>query len=639
MNYNGPLHLIKNRTYPSYQLYATIENKKTAPEDAFKIAVLTAIGWLREKFSNLDMPEELQCPSPHEYAELNLNELKSFRLDCGYVVDVVYISEIKNWSLQLVEPDLGLSKQQSNPVPGRIFTTNIGFRLVDDTVECGFNTLVSDPETVTEKCSVFRLGVVKLLVRNPMLGLQQCTRIIEHADTVDTSVKVRSLKDLIADDERTLPLAVFTMVKDGTGEKTMLAPNIDIMSLDKYMGFRSTLNSPVKNALSGMYFTVSEGVWNTEARIDKPTAENETIPSSPKTIIEAEAYLPYDIKESAHTKMGYGHYYVIAEDKLTDVCKLTGVQLKQGDVCVIEPKKFGGRVTVYPYSSYRNRKSELIAEVDSFIQSYSMDKPMTFGKVLFSPDARMYQQEQLINSTKSRHTLLDQSREHERLLMQKHNEELQMKDKQIYLLNEKIGRLQQLLDEKNTVNAELRRAIEQLQINHEKNIRGLEEKLEFIDSLKERPTQPADVPKWVEKKFAGRMIFHQRAVDLISAVPSYEVDMELLCDALEYLATEYYDFYTKVATEDEIMQRSSTKYNRPFKVTPTGYSSIEYSPIEYKVKYNLHGSTSKQVALDMHLKAGVSTQHLIRIYFFYDSYNRYFVVGSLPKHLKTVTEK
>lgn len=637
MEYKGPLHLIKNITYPSYQLYATIANKKTVPDDAFKIAVLTAITWLREKFSDLEMPQELQCASPDRYNEFNLNELKSFRIDCGYVVDVVYISEIKSWSLQLVEPDLGLSKRESNPVPGRIFTTNIGFRLVNDTVECGFNTVVSDPENVTEKCSVFRLGVVKLLVRNPLLGLQQCTRLIEHANTVDTSIKVRSLKDLIADDERTLPIAVFTMVKDGAGKNTVLAPEIDILSLDKYMGFRNTLNSSSKNALSGIYFTVSDGVWNTETKADKTVEESEIVQPLPET--EAEAYLPYDIKESAHAKMGYGHYFVIAEDKLADVCKLTAVQLEQGDVCVIEPKKFGGRVTVYPYSSYRNRKLELIAEVDSFIQSYSMDKPMAFGKVLFSPAARMYQQEQLISSTKSRHTLLDQSREHERLLTQKHNEELLLKDKQIYLLNEKIGRLQQLLDEKDTVNAELRENIAQIQIKHEKSIRGLEEKLEYIDSLKERPTQPSDVPKWVEKKFAERMIFHQRAVDLISSVLSYEVDMELLCDALEYLATEYYDYYTKTISEDEMLQRCAAKYNRPFSVTPTGCESIKYSPAAYKVKYKLHGSTSKEVALDMHLKTGVATQHLLRIYFFYDSYNRYFVVGSLPKHLKTVTEK
>ena len=77
----APLCLVPNRSYPSYQLYATVSNKKTPTADAFKIVVLTVLQWMREKFKKLDLPEELNHPAPEDYKSFSTDSLRSFRID------------------------------------------------------------------------------------------------------------------------------------------------------------------------------------------------------------------------------------------------------------------------------------------------------------------------------------------------------------------------------------------------------------------------------------------------------------------------------------------------------------------------------------------------------------------------------
>ena len=80
------------------------------------------------------------------------------------------------------------------------------------------------------------------------------------------------------------------------------------------------------------------------------------------------------------------------------------------------------------------------------------------------------------------------------------------------------------------------------------------------------------------------------------------VDLNLICDALDFLATDYWSArYDRLPTE-EMLTRCSEKYGRPFEVKPTGVTTIEYTPGQYKIKY-FPGRNGKPVesALDYHL--------------------------------------
>ena len=75
-----PLKLIKNKVFPTYQLQFEIKGNKITPEDVLKICILETLFWIRQKFENLDIPEEIKSVVPSRYQEFDLREICSFRL-------------------------------------------------------------------------------------------------------------------------------------------------------------------------------------------------------------------------------------------------------------------------------------------------------------------------------------------------------------------------------------------------------------------------------------------------------------------------------------------------------------------------------------------------------------------------------
>ena len=114
--------------------------------------------------------------------------------------------------------------------------------------------------------------------------------------------------------------------------------------------------------------------------------------------------------------------------------------------------------------------------------------------------------------------------------------------------------------------------------------------------------------------------------------------MELLGAALEFLAEEYRARLIGQLSEDEMLTACSRKYGRPFEVAAQKGGSVDAYPLDYKIKYFV-GKDGKrhESPLDRHLRVGNDSENLLRIYFLFDPDKQLIVVGSLPKHLKTLT--
>lgn len=60
---------------------------------------------------------------------------------------------------------------------------------------------------------------------------------------------------------------------------------------------------------------------------------------------------------------------------------------------------------------------------------------------------------------------------------------------------------------------------------------------------------------------------------------------------------------------------------------------------DYKIKYfDGHTGRKTESALDFHLKCGVDSEHLIRIYYLHDDNKKLIVIGSMPEHLPTMNQ-
>lgn len=147
-----------------------------------------------------------------------------------------------------------------------------------------------------------------------------------------------------------------------------------------------------------------------------------------------------------------------------------------------------------------------------------------------------------------------------------------------------------------------------------------------------RPNKFSKIADWVRDTFAGRLELTAKAEKMLN-VTDLSIDIDILCDTIEYLATEYLDYLKNEISQDEMVELMALKYNRPFSVTPISDAMIVGYPESYTTTYVPANNKPETRGLDLHLKYGVNPETLIRIYFFYEEKEKKIVIGSLPKHL------
>lgn len=152
-------------------------------------------------------------------------------------------------------------------------------------------------------------------------------------------------------------------------------------------------------------------------------------------------------------------------------------------------------------------------------------------------------------------------------------------------------------------------------------------------------TAPHDgIAAWAEEHFGDRLLLHPKAIARMMTRSCQCADVELICDALDYLATDYWEQRYAQLPKEKALTRCSGKYGRPFEIKPTGQITIDYAPMEYYIKYFKDPQgRARDSALDWHLRVGNDPENLLRIYFLHDDGEKRIVVGSLPDHLSTVT--
>lgn len=610
--------LVKSIRYPTFQFWATANNEKIDANKQMNIAVLTSLEWLRTKFSEFNIPEEIEAPEWEQYESVSLNEFKSVHINEGYTVDIVCMPQQKIWALRLIEPDLS-TKLENNievscAVPGRIFQTDISFSVVNNVLQCGVKITVSEPDTHTEPCKAYRPYLVQVLAENPLLGFRCGYPVGQNTWFLNKSERIKQLRDYLTSGN--LPAVILC---DYESSKKQPSPSTS-----------GGLSSDIKDLETSVMLSRNAPTLLTpslEKMLPIPTQQ-----SAKEQEIET---IQYDSSSLLKYRTCHAHYFRCPSNMLADLNKVLHLNAKNGDIVLVGTALCGGDIR---YFAKTEDPAENVRKVLYFLLEYPNGKPFNYGSVLFYADALLKQMESLQN---------DQSDDTEKIELL--NQEITILKKKIDDLQleqiteaerhaKKISSLQQTISEANRQMADIRDDAADRIRKAEQERDRYTAKIAFHESLSQRPKTPAGIPKWVEEQFPSQLLFHSKAIKLISDVPADEVDMPLLCNAIEFLATEYRDKRIGQISEEEMNRLCSEKYGRPFEVTPTGNATAKYAGAEYKIKYFL-GAKGKPVEsiLDQHLKTGNKAGKLIRIYFLYDSDKDLVVVGSLPKHLTTKT--
>lgn len=613
------VQLPQNRRYPTYQFYGEMASKKTTPRDGLRLAALLTIDWLRSRLGE-HVPEQIQAvPRPSEYLSCPDQALPSFQIHAGYVVDVISLPERGIWSMQVTEPDLGLAPGQPGhvrqPVPGRVLETNLAYRVTGARVECGIQVVVSEPEGVDRPADVYRPAVVRRLLEDPAFGLRQVTALGYDVTALSTAAQLKQLAELWRSEDNQLPCVVFTRTR-GTAEP----------KLPLELGLEPKCPLPLE----------SKYPLPLEPKCPLPLARLPELPQAvgPK---RAQTVQPYDTAEFARAGATYCRTYELEDGLLERFAQMTGTDVQPGDIVVLEPVLSGGGAEVLPYKPSKSRQSETMDRLHRDRISYPRGRQIRFGTVLFAPAARATLLDHTADTVRRTEAVEEQWAARLEAL-----EQARKADQRAWA--EERQTLAEQLERQRGYQADLERELERQRKEHAEELDRLRAALEDRESRlaywKRKLSQPKahdQIADWVSRHFSHRLILHPKAQAKLAEKAAQNVNIELICDALDFLATDYWERrYQKLSTQ-EMNSRCSEKYGRPFEIKPTGATTVEFTPGDYKIKY-FPGAKGKptESPLDYHLRVGNDPGNLLRIYFLHDDDKRRIVVGSLPGHLRAI---
>jgi len=639
------IRLLGNHIYPTYQLFAIMDNNKTDVHDGLRIAALTVIEWLRQRIGT-DIPDELQLQGPEEYEKTCASDLKPLHINRGYSVDIATLPDRSDafWSLQIIEPDLGSnpgSAQQSrSAVPGRVIETNIGFRICDDELECGFQTVVSDPEGA-EEAEVYRLAVVRRLLENPSFGLRQIHTLQDKFTKLETAASVRKLMTLMNDEKNQLPSVVFTYAvpeenkPEQEKKPQSIAQAIAGFSAIPQQSFKAIPIVEIKNEIPQKEQT------GKKPPMYRPSKKQNDVPAEPEFTIKEkekrEAILPFDAKEFARHNKACCRTYVLNAD-LLDVLKTeTKLDFKDGDIVVLYPKKHGEENEVIRSTPTQPVRERRLNALSAKLYAYPRGRDYDFGRIHFQAQAKdsIYEARRL--ALQKTEALTEDNRVYVDKLRAEHKKEIQEKD-------ETIERLQRQLENYKQQEKAWQSEKEKLQTEHQReldDLRGkIQERDERFGSIERRKTYPkqlTEIFKWAQKKYPEHLVMYEKTEKKLAESGS-QVSPELVCDAIDFLANDYWEYHFGLIDENEMNRRCNMKYGRPFDVVPIGDMTVKFAPLEYKVKYLMTGTEKRrEYPVTMHLRICNDSQWLLRIYFLFDDAGKKLIIGSLPDHLTCVS--
>ena len=358
--------------------------------------------------------------------------------------------------------------------------------------------------------------------------------------------------------------------------------------------------------------------------LEQPQTEEKLVPS-------------YDAAVFAEKMKGFRRVYQLDADLVKGFAEGTGCKAQPGDSVLLEPARLGDGAQVFAYAPSSKEREKVYDSLLQAVYTYPRGKAWDFGHVEFLSVARenlLHEAAKVEAAAKEASGVWAQKFAQ---LEASFKDELAKKDADAAQLRKQIDRLKLYGAQLEKEKEQLAQSLEQELRNCALQIQGRDGEVAYLKRKLNQPQKHTDVVEWARQQFADKLVMHKRTDTLMAKKTAWGVDLGLLCDALDFLATDYWDYRFDKLPVDEMNRRCSVKYGRPFDVRKLGDMTIEYTPSEYKVKYKMTGTEkAREYALSWHLVVGNDPENLLRIYFFPDDKARKLVIGSMPEHLRAV---
>lgn len=615
------------KSYPTYQLHAYTANEKLSTDKVFGICVLETLKWLRLRLNQYDtLPPELTAPEPENYEKFSAEQLTSFNINVGAAMDCTFIPGQGVWSLRVTEPDIGENlgtETERLPVNGRTFRTEISFRRHSDNVEIGVRTTCSEPSGCNEPCSVFRPAVVRELANNPNARLViEGFRLNGQPLMVTNQTELRNLERLLNSDEFDMPLAI---IADSGYEQPV---NADIVLPDKntlsFTGFGSM------NFTTDLTVDTSKVTIKTNAvKTDNKKVEKEVPKDIPAEKTNEKKQPVFCYEKLALKEMGFAVVCFVTENCFGLLKNKLGINIAANEIIVLDNGREIERLH-YSEQAIENIYKRLKTELRDMLKRSSF----TYGDVLFYSEARLADLRERRHENISLEDKLTIYKQ-ENSELRAHNRELSQQNTDLQIGAENVRLLQKQVKNLTEENEALKVYIENAKKGSETKENSYRKAAELVAFYRQKvfdtakyPTVKDDVCDWARKNFSGNIVIAPRAE---SALRKYSgaLDTAVLCDGIYYLNA--YAKYRKSEINEEELNLYAESYN--WEVGGCGSGALRIHRNDYEVLVD-----GEKYLLDMHIKYGVSSQVLVRIYFCWDENTRKIVIGYMPEHLATATK-
>ncbi len=621
------------KSYPTYQFCARADSRKYSLDEVFRICILETMKWLRARLSNFsELPADLCTPEPENFAEFSSDMLHSFSFTDGPQIDVIYVEKNGIWSIRITEPDMGANHgtdRERPAVSGRSFITEISFRKKEEYIDTGMRTICTEPDDTTAGCEVFRLALVKALAFNPGLRLIHGGCIINGEPLeVTGKAELERLVSIFGDSTRSMPIVL--IADTDTVTETPTVPDMNDMPFSSAAA--DSLFSGL-SAKSSINLTISADIGMKKLPSESGRKEKKKAPKSP-AVKPAAKPVPVKLPGADYTAIakklvGFAIVAYVREDFFAPLQNKLRISPKHGEVIIIPHQEPTERI---PYESYRDDTVGFTAVIYNEINQAHKRCSYDFGDIPFHSDAKL---KDLHNKRHQTDSLGEQCgfyrQENAELKDQikKLNEEqtdMKFSAEQVRTLKKKAENLQGMLDEKTAAYDALVAETARKEDAYRRSAQVLQFYREYIELAEQFPTDKNEVCDWAEKYFGGSLIISSRARNELKKYNG-PLDTACLCDGMVYL--DAYARYRRLEIPEEQLALCSER--RHWEAGGCGKETLKMRHDDYSVSVG-----GKTYTLDQHIKRGIHSEELIRIYFCWDEATRKIIIGSMPEHLPTV---